>query len=279
MIMKKNIKSISLTTFLGMAIVFAACDKKDDSAGTVTPEKVAQMQQIAKMNNAFHNFFGGAVQNQSNARREAQTGRSANSCPGFTLNLDSAGGWGIRVTFDYGNGCPDDIAAGIIRKGKVEYGYFFSNNLVSSISSRYMQYQDALNTYNGLLRLSHNSIPTGSNWVLTANNFSVNNISLGNTNYNGAFTHKQIQGGATPFVYTDDVNEISGSSNAVNNLTGNSEYTILQPLIHKGNCNYIVAGKAKIRFNNLEGVLDYGNGNCDKQGTLTINGVSYPVTF
>jgi hypothetical protein len=278
-IMKTNKLKTILLAAIGTATFFAAC-KKNEGSNETTPvtTQVDQLRQVGQTNAAIHGMLGGAVHYQSKSKPGGrETGTT--SCPVVAVNFDTSGGFGIRVALDYGTGCPDDIAAGIIRKGKVEYGYFYSNNQVSAISSRYTQYQDAFNTYNGLLQLAYNSIPTGSNWVLSANNFGVQNAGFGSSVYNGSFTHKQTQGAATWLVWADDVYEITGGSNVVNNLSGTGSYTILQPLIQKGNCNYVVQGKAKITLNGLEGILDYGNGNCDNLGTITIGGIVYPVVF
>jgi hypothetical protein len=54
---------------------------------------------------------------------------------------------------------------------------------------------------------------------------------------------------------------------------------ILDPLIKKFTCRWIVKGTKRITRNNHLGILDYGNGDCDNQAVLTINGVAHTITL
>jgi hypothetical protein len=63
------------------------------------------------------------------------------------------------------------------------------------------------------------------------------------------------------------------------------ESNILEPLIKKFSCRWIVKGKIKtVRPNSTANspwiaVLDFGSGACDNQATITINGVSRQITL
>lgn len=55
--------------------------------------------------------------------------------------------------------------------------------------------------------------------------------------------------------------------------------TITTPLRVELSCQYIVSGELTIVRNDNTGVLNYGDGQCDNQATLTINGVETPITL
>jgi hypothetical protein len=89
----------------------------------------------------------------------------------------------------------------------------------------------------------------------------------------------------TPF---DDIFRIEGSASGKvkrGALLVAWESNILEPLIKKFNCRWIVKGKIRtVRVNATSNspwtaVLDFGNGTCDNQAVITINGVSRQITL
>ena len=56
--------------------------------------------------------------------------------------------------------------------------------------------------------------------------------------------------------------------------------TVTSPVIVKWGCEYLVVqGKINITRNNNVAVLDYGDGSCDNNATITVNGILIPFTF
>ena len=111
--------------------------------------------------------------------------------------------------------------------------------------------------------------------------------------WNSTKTIEQIEGSHTP-ILRDDVFKITGNANGVTvrsiGMTGptvstwwNSE--TIEPLIRKNSCRWIVKGKIKTIRRNLSntspwiGILDFGNGMCDNQATLNINGNIRTITL
>ncbi|HYC29031.1 MAG TPA: hypothetical protein VEB42_09445 [Chitinophagaceae bacterium] len=91
-------------------------------------------------------------------------------------------------------------------------------------------------------------------------------------------TVTQISGSETATV-RDDVFSIEGRSRVVyaNGITVNKETEV--PLIKAVACNWISKGIVKIRINNRELSLDYGNGDCDDKAILKWNGHEREVTL
>jgi len=83
----------------------------------------------------------------------------------------------------------------------------------------------------------------------------------------------------TPGNYYDDVFFISG--NWTTTLpTGNVHTaTINIPLVVKLNCRNIVSGTITFEKAHTTAILDYGNGDCDANATITINGVVHNITL
>lgn len=77
---------------------------------------------------------------------------------------------------------------------------------------------------------------------------------------------------------TDDVFEITGNwtSNFIDGKT--HSHTVKKALVAKSNCNYIVSGIIDSKFSKFGGEINYGDGECDSKGMLTLsNGTEIPI--
>jgi hypothetical protein len=97
--------------------------------------------------------------------------------------------------------------------------------------------------------------------------------------WNSARTRTWILGDNTS-TKTDDEFQITGSGSG-QKANGNT-YTMLitQPLIKARACDWIKAGEIQVTpsTGNIK-TVNYGNGNCDDQATVTINGNTYNITL
>lgn len=88
-----------------------------------------------------------------------------------------------------------------------------------------------------------------------------------------------IAGESTP-IKLDDVYEITGSGTGTRANGNTYTINITQPLVKAIACDWIKAGELQIQptGGNLR-TINYGNGTCDDQATVTINGVTYTITL
>lgn len=91
--------------------------------------------------------------------------------------------------------------------------------------------------------------------------------------------HTWIEGFATPR-WRDDVFLITGFSN-VSHINGrNVSRQIVQPLRREMNCRYFVSGTVQINPSNArQRLLDFGDGTCDNQATITIGDQVIVITL
>jgi len=94
----------------------------------------------------------------------------------------------------------------------------------------------------------------------------------------GNRVREMIEGFGTPLIWADNVFSISGSWTTTF-PAGTQTSTITTPLRVRANCPNIVSGVVTIVRNNNTAILDYGNGECDNQATLTINGNTTTITL
>ncbi|MDP9230811.1 MAG: hypothetical protein M3O67_09100, partial [Bacteroidota bacterium] len=116
-------------------------------------------------------------------------------------------------------------------------------------------------------------------------------LSKPNGNYTEWVSHKtitQIDGLVSSLFPLDDIFKIEGSAYGKvkrENVIVAWRNEIIEPLIKRFNCRWIVKGKVRIARENLStssqwaGILDFGNGNCDDRATITINSVVHEISL
>ena len=94
----------------------------------------------------------------------------------------------------------------------------------------------------------------------------------------GNRVREMIEGFGTPMIWADNVFSISGSWTSTF-PAGTRTSTITTPLRVEADCPHIVSGVITTVRNNNTATLDYGNGDCDNQATLTVNGTTTTITL
>lgn len=89
---------------------------------------------------------------------------------------------------------------------------------------------------------------------------------------------EMIAGYDTPNIWLDNIFSVTGSWTTTF-ANGTQSSIIETPLIVKMNCPNIVSGVINFVRNSNTGSIDYGNGDCDNQAVLTINGTSTNITL
>jgi hypothetical protein len=91
-------------------------------------------------------------------------------------------------------------------------------------------------------------------------------------------THEWLEGIDTPLKFEDDVIQITGSVNMTSSTGDSYSKEIVEPLLRLGTCPYFVQGIINFTQNGeIISVLDFGNGECDNQATLTTGGETIDI--
>lgn len=213
----------------------------------------------------------------------------------FTVTIEHPNGtpFPVRVTIDFGNtGCtgPD----GHVRRGKIITEYtarLITPGAMATTTFQNFFYDDI--KVEGTHKVTNiSTVPT--NTTPPVRKFKVEVIEGKLTKPNGNYikwnsikTITQIEGTVTP-TPLDDVFKVEGSGNG-QTLRGNLlvawQSTITEPLIKRFTCRWIVKGRIRtVRLNmnsnsQWVAILDFGNGICDNQATLSINGRTIQITL
>lgn len=293
-------------------IVFAlSCTKENSGAGTneeeqevsrVSSESDAEAEMI--FNGVFDDVMG--VSDEVGMSGTGIFGRTSlgstggtsetsrpNACFTVTVTHPNNTPFPVRVVIDFGPiACmgPD----GHTRRGKIISEY--TNRLIMpgaiATTTFHEFYFDSIKV-EGTHKITNTSAPIGT--LPPSRQFTAQVIDARLTNYNGNFiewnstkTITQIEGILTPDFPRDDVFRIEGHSRGRAKrgaLLVAWESGVIEPLIKKFLCRWIVKGTIRtVRLNATTNnqwvaVLNFGNGACDNQAVITINGVSHQITL
>lgn len=281
-----------------VTILFAiACSKSDNNSPDVSNEQIATFSSVALAENDADVAFNDVLDNVigiTNAEIGAGVGISgktnANHKESGSLDISSfdviispatPGVFPKTVTIDFGTG--HTTTNGHVIKGKMitvytgkltvpgnEASTTFENYYIDSVKLEGLCILENVST-NDSLKLSYQV--QGGKLTAPSGNY---------IHWNKQKTWTRIEGSSTPLNPLDDVYRIIGEGNgSVKKGDKINEWTsqIVQPIIRKLACKWITQGTVQIQRNSLVSVLNYGNGNCDNQATLTINNKTYNITL
>lgn len=232
--------------------------------------------------------FGRANNASSNGSISARGDSLSPRC--FTktvIRLNPPAPFPVKIILDFGNGCRG--RDGRWRSGKIITIY--TNRLVVPEAKATTTFE---NYKVDSVKVEGTHIITN---ISTSNvhRFKVQAIEAKLTKQNGNYSMwnsvkyiTQIEGLGTPYYPIDDVYKIEGSANGKvkrENLLFTWRSEIMEPLIKKFTCPWIVKGRIKIIRETLSStspwiaVLDYGNGVCDNKAVITINGIPNEITL
>ena len=299
--LKLNVVQISLIAILSMTFTFLSCNKENSGEGTPEQEEaasVASSESDGEAEAVFSDVFddvmgvspdvalGGTGIFGRNAAVNTQGNEMMariNACPDVTvIQLNPPALFPKKVIIDFGTGCTSS-RDGRHRKGKIMIVY--TNRLIYPGAS-------ATTTFDGYYV---DSVKVEGTHKITnigeANSnikkWKVEVIGAKLTKHNGDFTEwnrnnviTQIEGVTAPNP-RDWVLKVEGHGNGRtkrNNIIVAWNAEIIEPLIKRFNCRWIVKGRVRVRRVNVtnttrwEGVIDFGAGTCDNRATITVNG-------
>ncbi|MGB4844370.1 MAG: hypothetical protein WBP16_07885 [Ferruginibacter sp.] len=298
-------KTLNLTRWLlafGLigAITFSSC-KKDDSFVATTETETAELAatqeatiQEAEAEAQFDDVFNITASMNASVVGEdlgvsanvsglfdlgSTTANTQNRCFTITVVPNIPHVFPKTVTIDFGNGCLG--RDGKYRKGKIVSIY--TNPMVvpgAKVSTTFIGYHVDSFHIEGTHITENTSTSNMQGW-----NIKVINGKITNTNnnrwrkWNSVKDVLQIAGNGTPHFPLDDIYRIEGSANGSNSAGHTWASLIVEPLIKKFSCRWIVKGKVRLIRNGRTALLDYGNGDCDNLAIIYINGVPHVITL
>lgn len=264
--MKKTI--FSFLTLCASALIYISCSSNNDEvvnqADTTSISASIVIDAINDMD----------VKTGLTATNSNPTGKTTESpaptCGNVTIETPNGTAYPKVFTVDYGtSGCTNNQ---ITRKGKLKIT--LSGPIITTGSKMTIE---RINYSVGNLKLegtieytNTTTVATVPQWTRKVTNGKLTDAAGRVFTNSGSVTVKQTAGVDTPYVLEDNVYEMPEGNHIVTSEKGGSlVLTVLETLMKKYSCDYISKGKLRIEGGFLNGVVNYGNNDCDNKYTYT----------
>ncbi|MEO6188915.1 MAG: hypothetical protein ABIO77_08725 [Ginsengibacter sp.] len=301
----KKISKVLIAVTFSSCVVFSSCKKDETNIVSTDPATIAAAtdatESIATTEAQFDDVFNITMGVQSSDAGE-DIGIETGVDVIYQTNVDSDGAILIQtpasprcftvsvipraihefpktITIDFGSGCTGKD--GKVRKGKIISIYTGPMFIPGSkCSTSFEDYFVDSFKIEGQNTIENTSATNEKEWKVTVTDGKITNMHSGAWEmWNSTKTHRQVEGNGTPRYPLDDIFHITGSTVATASNGNRWEALIVDPLVKKIGCHWITKGNIEISKNNIKAKLDYGDGTCDNEATITINGVSYNITL
>jgi hypothetical protein len=273
-----HVKQFGLLAFFSMA--FFACSKEENNSTPGTEDaKIIELSSQKAITDAYYDDVSAEVlqvNTENGLTNQPSTQQMA--CATITISPQDQTTWPKTVTIDYGTtGCLG--LNGYLRKGKISY--IIDKKLFNTGAKIIASFDNySVNGYKleGTYTITNNGSANGINVTAVLVNGKVTHPD--GKWYSRASTTNWIQSaGMSTLTIIDDEYNLTGngtiSSSEGNTLTAASKTNLLR----KVSCVNTVSGLLDLTYNNIAGVLDFGNGECDKAAVITVAGKQYSVTL
>lgn len=198
--------------------------------------------------------------------------------------VESEDGESLTTTITFGEGCALDngnvLSGSIIITGSTNFDTATST-LNYTFEDFYHNGRHIEGTRNVVFTLQSTELQPQDHVIANVDmDFTVTYPNGNEYKRSGHRIREIIQGHNTIFNWTDNVYSVTGNWTTTFPTGGLLTTTIEEALTIKMTCAYIPRGTLKIASSNNSAVVDYGDGSCDNEATLSLNGgAATPITL
>ncbi|WP_264525261.1 hypothetical protein [Flavobacterium sp. N502536] len=275
--MKKSI--FSLLILCGTALTYISCSNNDDKNNQSDVSTVGASIAIDATNEM--DIKTGLIVSAKNTTTTKSNETTPGICATITIAQQNAASYPKVFTVDYGTtGCADNQ---ITRKGKLKIT--LSGPIITTGSKMTIERIDySINgvKLEGTIEYTNTTtVATVPQWTRKVTNGKFTDL-IGRVYLSsGTWTVKQTTGVDTPYVLEDNTYEMTEGNHTITTSSGTTlTLTVQESLIKKYACEFVSKGKLKVQGGLLNGVVDYGNNECDGKFTYTHeNGTAYNLSM
>lgn len=195
------------------------------------------------------------------------------------ITLESGGSSFPKIYYvDFGSGCTTN---GITRKGKLKIT--FSNIVTETGSTMLIERENYYvngNKVEGQIEYKNTTTNADTpQWTRKVINGIFTDLEGEVYSNSGSHTIKQTAGVESSQLDDNTYQMTEGTHTVSKQNGGTITLTVKETLVKNYNCDYISEGKLKVESTLLNGIIDYGDGDCDKNATYTQNGIKFSFTM
>lgn len=264
-------------TFCATALFYVSCGNDDNEIVNQTDNSAIKASVLIDAVNEMDLKTGLLVTTNNGTSKSAET--APGICGTITVEKPTAENYPKIFTVDYGTGCATDQ---ITRKGKLKIT--LTGPVTTTGSKMTIERIDYFinklkleGTIEYVNTTTEQTIPKWTRKVLNGKLTDSDGRAYLNT---GTYSIRQTEGVLTPTL-ADNVYEMTeGTHTVTSDKDATLTLTVQETLIKKYSCEFISKGKLKIQGGYLNGVVDYGNNDCNSAYTYTHeNGNTYNLTM
>lgn len=267
---------------LASATLLFSCQKEkqavDEEVETTFTLSENQAAGEALADDANVVFFEASASNGLMSGRMAGTLETSGALSCASVTITPQNSFPKTITLDFGTGCTS--IDNVTRSGKM---------IITLSDSVHMNGATAVMSFDnykvegykveGTITWTNTTTPNGVSWTRSIENGKITNPAGSYYWLHvGSKAVQQTAGVNTPLNLVDDVYSITGEHTVTNPAGKSRTATITEALVKPVICHNVTKGKIKIQGPNHFAVLDYGDGSCDRQATISIDG-NTPRTF
>ncbi len=274
--MKRQVFKLAMVSLLAV-LVFASCSEDESVVEPVQEESTDLTAEDSRMSAEADEVSDAALElidiaYSEEAERSAEQESFFSDCVTVIISTENDVTF---VTLDFGLGC--ELRNGAIVSGKINftYGPVVAETVTITYQFENFVYNDKAVAGGGSIFRERSNV--------NGNPQSTANKELEVTLINGAVA--QVTGtrvaewieGVGSGIWRDNVYLITGNRQVVVSTGFTHQAEVIVPLRKEASCPFVVSGQLALQRNQTEGVLNFGDGNCDRQAILTVNGEEFII--
>lgn len=265
-----------LSLFGLFVLTFSACTKTDEDQVVSEAEMEKMATRTVKSQQLIGTSFGiatrGAAEVDGLVSGNAEI-RSA--CGSITVTPADLKTFPKTVVVDFGTGCTD--VDGKNKSGKVTMvvGKIWETN--SLVTLQYENYIEDGVKLDGKFTFSNNSTNIAGVYQIKADKVKITDASGESWTWSGVHNFNQTRGHASWWDWNDDAYDITGNIEVLFSNGQVVTWNISNPLSKANNCYWVSKGVGILKLNGSDIQVDYGDGTCDNNATLLLNGKTITI--
>lgn len=281
--MKTKTKAFLKLACLGifLSILIGSCSKKEEVTDNAKDQPTAiSLTMASSITEVLYDDVFNQINleaENSNIAGKFMTETGVLGCAAITVSPADLNTFPKIMTIDFGTGC---TIGTVTRKGKLTVGLSGRlRNAGTTVSVSFENY--FVNDYKleGTFTITNNTVNNILSFTTqTTNGKLTYPTGLMYYTHSGTHTYTLVSGSGTP-TYTDDNWSVTGSGTTTSSANESLTVNIKTPLVKNVACGSIVSGIEDFKYNKISGSLNFGEGACDRQATLTVGAYNTIVLF